>query len=328
MITLYKIVDGRLEIVENLIQLNKASDIGWIDLLNPSVEEDKQIEEFLGLSIPTKEDMKDIELSSRLYSEDGAEFRTMTAVSKVHLDDPVKTPVTFILLQNFVVSVRYAELTSFKLYQQQAMKKGGVPHAAAEAVMLDILEATTDRIAESLEALGNEIDEISGNIFRTRKKTPKSKTGILQFSIRQVGAKGELLNMLRESLATISRLLSHHYIHQAEDHEPSKIIRQKMQTLNRDVDSLNDHAAFLSGKMNFLLDATLGMINLEQNQIIKIFSIAAVVFLPPTLVASVYGMNFRHMPELEWMYGYPYALGLMIAAAVLPLLYFKKKGWL
>jgi magnesium transporter len=244
------------------------------------------------------------------------------------MDDPFKTPVTFILTSNFVVSVRYAELTSFKLYQQQAMKKGGVQHALAEAIMLDMLEAMTDRIAESLEDLGNEIDGISGDIFRGKRSIEKGKRGMLQFAIRKVGAKGETLNMLRESLATISRLLSHHYTQQLEDHEPSKIVRQKMQTLNRDVDSLNDHAAFLSGKMNFLLDATLGMINLEQNQIIKIFSIAAVVFLPPTLVASVYGMNFRHMPELEWVYGYPYALGLMVVVAILPLLFFKKKGWL
>jgi len=328
MITFYKVFGGKLEVVESLEQLDRKSDIGWIDLLNPTPEEDKQIEQFLELSVPTKDDMKDIELSARLYSEDGAEFRTMTAVSKVHLDDPVKTPVTLILTPNFVVSVRYAELTSFKLYQQQALKKGGVQHAVAEAIMLDILEAMIDRLAESLETLGNEVDDISGDIFRGKRSSSKGKTGMLQFAIRKVGAKGELLNMLRESLATMSRLLSHHYIHQTDEHEPSKMIRLKMQTLNRDVDSLNDHAAFLSGKMNFLLDATLGMINLEQNQIIKIFSIAAVVFLPPTLIASVYGMNFRHMPELEWQYGYPLALVLMVICAALPILYFKKRGWL
>lgn len=326
MITYYKHEDGRLVEVEGLSGYS-STDIGWIDMLSPDAEEDRLIEEYLSLSIPTKEDMKDIELSARLYSEDGAEFRTMTTVSKVHLNDPVKTQVTFILTEKFVVSVRYAELTSFKLYKQQAQKKGGVPHALTEAIMLDIMEAMTDRIADSLENIGNEIDELSAAIFRSKKITVKRKTGMLQSAIRKVGEKGELLNMLRESLATISRLISHHYVEQEENH-PNRIIRHKMNTLNRDVDSLNDHAAFLSGKMNFMLDATLGMINLEQNQIIKIFSIAAVVFLPPTLVASIYGMNFHNMPELAVPYGYPIALGAMVISAILPLLYFKKKGWL
>ena len=149
---------------------------------------------------------------------------------------------------------------------------------------------------------------------------------MLQSSIRKIGAKGDLIGMLRESLATISRLLSHYTGVTAE--APNKALRIKLSALGRDVYSLNDHAGFLSGKMNFLLDATLGMINLEQNQIIKIFSIAAVVFLPPTLVASVYGMNFRFMPELDWIYGYPVAITLMIVTGIIPLLYFKKKGWL
>lgn len=326
MITLYKCVDGRLDIISDLSQYG-ADDIGWIDLLSPTAEEDAAVEAFLSLSIPTKEDMKDIELSARLYSEDGAEFRTMTAVSRVQIDDPVKTPVTFILASRFIVSVRYAELTAFKLYVQQATRKGGCAHNQAEGIMLDILEAISDRVADALENLGNEIDFVSGEIFRSKKSTAARKTQHLQNAITKVGEKGELLNMLRESLATLSRLLSHHYTEQ-EDQNPNKIITQKISTLNRDVDSLNDHAAFLSGKMNFLLDATLGMINLEQNQIIKIFSIAAVVFLPPTLVASVYGMNFRNMPELEWAYGYPMAVGLMVISALIPLLFFKKRGWL
>ena len=142
----------------------------------------------------------------------------------------------------------------------------------------------------------------------------------------QIGRKGDMLTMARESLLTIVRLTS---FHQASGNsKQARDLRQELKILQRDASALSDHASFLSNKINFLLDATLGLINLEQNQIIKIFSVAAVVFLPPTLVASIYGMNYDIMPELHWSYGYPFALGLMILSAIFPYLFFKRKGWL
>lgn len=326
MIKVYKITGDHLTELWNLSEFNLQTDIGWIDLYIPTREEDKEVEDFLKISIPTKEDMQEIELSARLYAEKGAEYMTMLAVTQMNLDDPVKTPVTFILHGNAVVTVRYSELISFTQYTARAQKKNGVVNCGAGGLMLDIIESLINRIADSLEEVGEHIDTISGNIFRPKKMTINRKTDELQVLIRKVGAKGDLISMLRESLASISRLMSHYQAITVES--PQKILKIKMGTLNRDVSSLNDHAAFLSSKMNFLLEATLGMINLDQNQIIKIFSIAAVVFLPPTLIASIYGMNFEHMPELALPYAYPVALVAMGISALIPLVYFKKKGWL
>lgn len=328
MITVYKVEGDRLVRAENLQSLNPANDIGWIDLLEPTGEEDRSVEDFLKISIPTKEDMQEIELSARLYDEDGADYMTMLCIARKDSDNPVKSPVTFILHCNTLVTVRYHESASFTQYIQKAQKKNGVTLASPGAVMIDILESVVGRIADALEDLGGQIDSISNDIFRARgeKGTVKVRTSELQASIEKIGKKGDLLSMLRESLATIARLTSHYSGTMAEG--ASKALRLKINTVNRDVVSLGDHANFMSGKVAFLLDATLGMISLEQNQIIKIFSIASVVFLPPTLVASVYGMNFKFMPELESAFGYPLALAAMVVSAILPILYFRRKGWL
>jgi magnesium transporter len=326
MIVAYTASGDRLKPLESFKEINQSADIAWIDLVSPTAEEDRMVEEFLQISIPTKEDMQEIELSARLYDEDGADYLTMVAVAHMTLDDPVKAPVTFIVHQNTLVTVRYSELTALNDYVQKAKKKNGVTIPAPTALMTDMLESFVNRAADSLEALGAEIEGISRDIFRSKGVSVKRKTGMLQSAIRKIGEKGDLLSMIRESLSTMSRLLYHCNEHKAE--VANKQLRAKMATLGRDISSLNDHAGFLSGKMNFLLDATLGMINLEQNQIIKIFSIAAVVFLPPTLVASIYGMNFKFMPELDSLYGYPVAITMMIVSAIIPLAYFKKKGWL
>ncbi len=326
MINVYKVDGDRLKKLDSLNDMDPVNDCGWIDLNSPTLDEDHRLEDFLKISIPTQEDMKEIEPSARLYDEDGADYLTMLAVSLVNIGEPAKSPVTFILHGKILVTVRYQDFISFMDFPNRAMKKAGVPIASPQGLMLGIIETFIDHIADSLEGLGDSIDQISYDIFRSKKIKIERKNLLLQSSIRRIGAKGDLLGMLRESLVSVTRLLSHHS-GRAEDGQ-AKVFRQKLSLLNRDVLALTDHAGFLSGKMNFLLDATLGMINLEQNQIIKIFSIAAVVFLPPTLVASVYGMNFHFMPELDWPFGYPVAIGAMIVSALIPLIYFKRKGWL
>jgi len=328
MITVYKkTAEGGIEQAQ-LESLASSSDPFWIDLLHPSAEEDKIVEAALGLSIPTREDMQEIELSARLYTEHGMEYMTIIAVSKIHLGDPQKFAVTFILTPRGLITVRYADFLAFDHFIQSITKKSVSPFLSGEQFLFGLIESMIDRIADSLEDLGNEVDVLSSEIFRTKKVSIKRKTGQLQSAIRRIGEKGDLLSMLRESLASILRLLSHHATHIPDDDKSKKSSRQMVTVLNRDVLSLNDHALFLAGKISFLLDATLGMINLEQNQIIKIFSIVAVVFLPPTLVASIYGMNFDVMPELSWPFGYPLAVGFMILSALIPLAYFKRKGWL
>ncbi|UTG97905.1 magnesium transporter CorA family protein [Sinorhizobium meliloti] len=305
-----------------------TGDLGF-DLFNPSSEETRLVEERLGIAIPTRDEMQEIELSDRLYQEDGAEFMTMTATAKLDSDYPAKVPVTFILKGATLVTVRHAEPKPFQVYANRIMKPNGAACETGELVMLGLLEAMIDRTADALERAGNDVDQISREVFRKSNASATKKTRDLQSLIEQIGQKGDLLTVIRESLVSIGRLVAYHVaIEGSTPRKAAKESRQRIKLVQRDAASLGDHALFLSNKINFLLDATLGLINLEQNQIIKIFSVAAVVFLPPTLVASIYGMNFEVMPELTWRFGYPYALILMIASALLPYVYFKRRGWL
>jgi len=299
----------------------------WYSLIDPTREEDKFVESCLGIDIPTRREMQDIEPSARLYNEDGGEFMTITALVEDDTGQPIKTPITFVLRNNQLVTVRYADPKPFRLYER-LVSRPAKGEFGGERVMLGLLESFIDRLAQLLETTGDGIDQISREVFGNKATKPTRKTRDLQSLIEQIGKKGDALTLARESLVSISRLVSFHQSSESADQRASRELRQELKNIQRDAAALGDHAAFLSAKINFLLDATLGLINLEQNQIIKIFSVAAVVFLPPTLVASIYGMNFRFMPELDWPFGYPFALALMVCSAALPFLFFKRRGWL
>ncbi len=300
----------------------------WIDLLNPTSDEDKYVENVTGVSIPTREEMQEIEVSSRLYSEDGAEFMTMSAVTNLDTDKPMLTPITFVLKGLTLVTVRYMEPKPFSIFIIRAQRAGAVACATGEQVMMSLLESLIDRVADALERVGMKIDGLSQEVFHSANPQAAGRTKDFQRVITDIGREGELLSMIRESLLSMNRVLTYHVAVTDDDKKAAKDARARVRTVQRDVASLTEHTAYLATKVNFLLDATLGMINLEQNQIIKIFSIAAVCLMPPTLVASVYGMNFKTLPELQWEFGYPMALGLMVLTALAPFYYFRKKGWL
>lgn len=303
----------------------------WIDLENPTPDQDLAVEQALGVAIPSQADMAEIELSSRLYHEDGAEFLTLTALANLDGDDPIKMPVTFILKSKTLVTVRWCDPRPFAAYRSRAARQKDTASRTGEHVLLGLLEALVDRLADALERVGTDVDQISREIFRNKARNISKKTRGLQALIEKIGAKAELLNLIQESLVSISRVTAYHAAMDEVPRNKSDVARENrilLKVIQRDALSLSDHARALNGRASFLLDATLGLINLEQNQIIKIFSVAAVVFLPPTLVASIYGMNFDFMPELHWTLGYPFAIGLMIAFAILPYLFFKRKGWL
>ena len=301
----------------------------WLDVLKPTADEDKHIETLLGISLPTREEMQEIEVSARLYSEDGAEFMTIAAVTQIDTDDPLLTPITFVLKGQTLVTVRYDETKAFANFIVRAQKPNAVACAMGEQVMSSLIEALGDRMADALERTATEIDNVSREVFRKRRIAGEAaKARDLEGLLERIGVSGDLLTKLRESLVSINRLLTYHTTIEQNDRKASKDAKARVKTLYRDVVALTDQTAFLSNKVNFLLDATLGLISLQQNQIIKIFSVAAVVFLPPTLVASIYGMNFEYMPELKWLGGYPFAIVLMVISAILPYLYFKRRGWL
>ena len=311
---------GRLQQVEGAP--DPLSALVWIDMLSPTHEEETELEARLGIDIPTREEMEEIEISSRLYHEDSASFMTAILPARADGDDPQMAPVTFVLAGDKLITVRYHEPRAFQTFPLRA-EKAGLGCTNGEGVLIALLEVIVDRLADILERAGREIDQISRNVFR--RSDVKSRD--FQKILEEIGRKGDLVSNIRDSLVSIERLVG--FMTQLTTQRKSdKEIRPRVKTLARDAHSLTDHAGFLSQKITFLLDATLGMINIEQNAIIKIFSVAAVVFLPPTLIASIYGMNFHHMPELNWPFAYPFALLLMIASAVLPHWYFKRRGWL
>lgn len=296
----------------------------WIDLVSPAPPEDKQVEQLLGVAVPTREEMQEIEVSSRLYVENGARYMTATLMCRSDTMSPKTTPVTFILAGHRLVTVRYDDPKPFTLIEHKLARSCSA-NVTGESVFVDLLDAVIDRSADILERIGAEVDQTSLAIFEPdASETPLEYNAIL----KQLGRKGDLTSKVRESLVSIGRLLLF-LANEADTMRWAKDTRAQLKSMQRDVVSLSDHATYLTNKVTFLLDALLGSVSIKQNDIIKIFSIAAVVFMPPTLVASIYGMNFHHnMVELEWVYGYPYAILLMVAAAVVPYLIFKWKKWI
>jgi magnesium transporter len=315
--------NGRLKRVEDVLaQLDR---VVWVDLDNPTNDEEAALEQGLGIEIPTREEMAEIEISSRLYYEDGAAFMTAMLPAQVHSDDPQMGPVTFVLAGARLITIRYHEPRAFQTFPARA-EKVAMGCTSGETTLVTLLEAVVDRLADILERAGDEIDRTSHGVFQHSGAKP-TRSRDFQKVLEQIGRENDLTSDIRHSLVTLERLVGF-LAHVTTQRKSSKDIRDRLKTLARDVRSLSDHASFLSQKITFLLDATLGMINIEQNAIIKIFSVAAVVFLPPTLIASLYGMNFERMPELDWTLGYPFAIGLMIVSAILPYWYFKRRGWL
>ncbi len=299
----------------------------WIDLYHPSVREEDYIEKLLGINIPTREEMHEIELSSRLYVRQSTLFATITIVTNINSLHPESHSVSFVLHGNCLISIRYVEEPSYEaLFTRDKLDTS---HEITGSYLLGImLDHITENLADTIEHISHKIEETSHQIFKySYTNNGISKTGIPNFKniISNIGLSEDLLSKARESLFTLTRMLG--FILQSPYYQDSEEKKQ-ITTVMRDVTSLIEHATFLSQKMTFLLDATLGMINIEQSSIIKIVSVAAVVFLPPTLVASVYGMNFHYMPELDWYIGYPFAIFLMILSGFLPYKLFKYKGWL
>ncbi|MFO7706927.1 MAG: magnesium transporter CorA family protein [Desulfobacterales bacterium] len=296
----------------------------WVDLAYPQPEEIKQVGAALSIEIPSRAEMEEIEVSSRLYQEEGAFFMTADLVASPDTHRVESSAITFILTETFLVTVRYSQPRSFDSFSARLQKPGGNCTSSLE-VLIGLLEAIIDRMADILELHSFEIEGTSQKIFAEGGQD--SKPIDLNATIKDIGIEGNHISIIRESLMTLSRMAI--FLNQAVTATPrAGEIRDTLRVIGRDIASLADHSSFMTSKINFMLDATLGMISIQQNNIIKIFSVAAVVFLPPTLIASIYGMNFQFMPELSHEFGYPFAICLMVLSAVLPYLYFKRKRWL
>jgi magnesium transporter len=306
----------------------------WIDLLEPTRQEELAVEKSISAEVPTREEMQQLELSRRLYLENDALFMTANVLTRADSSHPESSGITFILAGERLVTVRYTDPRAFQMFAAHRRSHPG-HHDTALTVLEGLLDAIVERLADVLEATGARVEELSLEIFRDwdesegakkvkrRPRTSRDYNAILG----RLGRCSDLIARSRESLVSLGRLTA--FFRETCKDDPTALPTvHHFTTLSGDFTSLGDFAAFLSGKASFLLDATLGMISNEQNAIIKLVSVAALVFGPPTLIASIYGMNFEHMPELRWQLGYPLAVLTMVLSAIFPYAFFKRKGWL
>jgi magnesium transporter len=299
----------------------------WIDLEEPTKEEEALVERCIQLNVPTHDEMSEIEPSSRLYERNGALYMTVSVLYGVVDGTPSTTPIGFVLSDNLLVTVRYATPKPVRAFEEHVRRE---PELARDAptVLVRMLDAIIDRLADELEELSGELERISSHIFQREIDDRRIPAARLTALLTRIGRTQTLLNKSRYSALSMTRLLSFllgtHRMHEKANQE----VRHHLDSLSTDINALSEHASFLTGNLTFLLDASLGLISIEQNAAMKLFSWAALVFLPPTLIAGIFGMNFHHMPELGWTYGYPLSLLAIVASAVLPILYLKRRGWI
>ena len=298
----------------------------WIDLLNPTPEEEKLAEAALGQNIPTREELQEIEPSSRLYERKGALFMTASVLYGFSDGKPDTDPIGFILTEKLLVTVRYIDPKPFIIFAEHLY---GEPELATDSmtILVRLLDTIVDRLADELEAVGREIETVSSRIFehRAHRRADRKTEVRLEALLIRLGSVQRKLAEIRDSAVGTGRLLGFlaaSKLANASEHD------DHVDSLHGDIKGLLDHADFLSDNLTFLLDASLGLINLEQNYVMKLFSIFAVLLMPPTLIAGIYGMNFRHMPELDWVFGYPAALALILVSAIVPYLLVRRSGWL
>jgi magnesium transporter len=302
-------------------------DATWIDLEEPTREEDKLVEQCVGVQVPTREDMSEIEPSSRLYERNGTLYMTLGALYGVEDAQPKSDPIGFVLTSDRLVTVRYVTPKPVRSFQQHARKDPSLVETALTATY-NLLDSIIDRLADELEEVGTEIEKISAHIFIKQPSARRIPADRLTALLSRIGRAQSLLAHIRVTAVSTARMLSFFLASDRLRSPETEGLRDHVQALLNDTKWLTDHSAFLADNLIFLLDASLGLISIEQNAAMKLFSWAALVFLPPTLVAGIYGMNFEHMPELGWLYGYPMALGLIVLTAVVPIWYLKRRGWI
>ncbi len=319
MLFAYRSTAGRLA---RLTPEEPRAEALWIDLFRPQPEQVAEVEA-LGVSVPTIEEMEEIEISSRLYRENGADY--MTVVIPGDTVEGVRTlaPVTFILGPDRLVTVRHHTPRPFETFPAQA-GRGALDCGSVEATFLALADEIIARFADILEEIGGTLDRLSTDVFADHIG-PQQAT--LRQALKTIGRQGERVGRVRLGLLSMERALTF-FGQTLRDRSEGAQLADPIKALQRDISALGVHADFVYSRISLVDDATLGMISLEQNGSVRIFSVVAALFMPPTLVASVYGMNFRAMPELDEPWGYPAAIALMVVSAALTYLFFKWKKWL
>jgi magnesium transporter len=330
MITLYHRSGARTGAETLKAESKDWSDALWIDLHEPTPDETKSVEAALGIELPTRNETQEIEVSSRLYAENRTLFMTATIMVRADKPDPTTAAVTFIYRSGQLITLRFDTPMPFRTFALRFGRNRDT-YGTAQKVLLGLFDEVVDRIADILEFVAADLNELSTIIFMEER----AEAGALNFTnlLGRIGRNGARTANARESLVSLQRL--HGFFTEMCSSQQGEDLEENWRIAGKDVASLTDHATFISSKVNFFLDATLGRVNSEQNtinsqqnKIIKLFSVLAVVLLPPTLIASIYGMNFEFIPELKWKWGYPFALVLMLTSAIVPYLIFRYKRWL
>ena len=304
-----------------------AREASWLDLLDPTNEERANVESRYGLKLPSRPELSEVESSSRVSEENGVLFLSMPIISPASALDQPPSPVGFVLSKDLLVSIRYTQLRSFDIVAAKFCKDDG--HGTSVETFAALVDEMVDLSADLLEEIGADLDTVSRAVFprryRNRRHVTRSNDALREILI-DVGNAGEHLSRIRESLLGLQRIVP--FVSGIErDWIPQKI-QGRLKNAQIDLLSLTDYENHLSGKVQFLLDAVLGFVNTKQNDIFTVLTIVSVVGIPPTLVAGIYGMNFRNMPELDWAWGYEFGLALIVLSTVLPILWFKWRGWL
>jgi magnesium transporter len=296
----------------------------WIDLLQPTPEETERVTRETGLAVPTEADINEIESSSRLATRDGALYLSLPLVSRPETD-PHTVSVGFVLSPDRLITIRFEASRLFDRFMAQT----DTAARSGAHVLVTLLEAIVDRQADALEQVKGELETISHRIFcddMVAASGRKREDTMLRITLVALGRIGDLVSHIRESQVSAGRIVP--YVETVATDWLPKQLTPRLQTLQRDIASLNDFDTHLNDKLQFLLDATLGFINIAQNNVMKVLTVASVVGIPPVLVAGIYGMNFKSMPEYDWPWGYAYGLTVIVLTAIIPLAIFKWRNWI
>ncbi len=319
MLNVFSLVNGRLfqEEIDNPQSLAGTQPV-WVDLEAPTPEEKQWITGRFGLTIPADAVDDDLEESARFYEEDNGELHIRSDFLIDDNDAPRNVRVAFILFKNVLFSVHGEDLPVFRLLRLRARRTPALIEDAKD-VLLKLYDADAEYSADALESIYDSLESVSAQVLK-KEITDTDAAAVLAAIAREEDLNGRIRRNVMDTRRAVSFMMRSRMLHAEQFEEARQILR--------DIDSLDSHTAFLFDKINFLMDATVGFININQNKIIKLFSVASVALLPPTLIASIYGMNFQAMPELQWRFGYPYAIGLMVVSVAAPFWYFRRKGWL
>lgn len=320
MINAFELVQSRMRQihVDSLDDLRNCKPV-WIDFADSTLEERAWAQEVYGVELPQEDDVGDIEASARFFEEDNGELHIRSDFFRETDHGGENVRVAFIIKNAIVFSVHPEDIPQFRLLRLRARRQPGVVEDYKD-VLLELYAADVEYSADVLEGIYKRLDELRAGVLGDKTLTDESAANVLSSIAKEEDLNGHIRRNLMDTRRAVSFLMRNRLLSN-EQHEDARQIL-------RDIDSLDGHTGFVFDKLNFLMDATVGFININQNKIIKIFSVASVAMLPPTLIASLYGMNFRFMPELDWQLGYPFSLGLMAISVVIPFWYFHRKGWL